>query len=210
MQAQLAGVRLPFIANEGQVDARVAYYAPAFAGTLFVTQQGEIVYALSRPGTDVKRDRGRSSSKPRWSLTETLHGGRARPVAQDRGTAGVSSFLGHDPAHWRAAVPTWEQVSLGEVWPGVTVALRARGRSMEKVFTVHPGGAAARIRVGVAGAHALTVDAEGALAGGRIKTALGVGRGETAVDRLSSVPQPGLSGSWTAGARAPCGLRLSP
>jgi hypothetical protein len=108
VQAQLAGVRLPFIANEGQVDARVAYYAPTFAGTLFVTQQGEIVYALSGPRTDAKRDRGRSSSNPGWSLTETLSGGRARPVAQDRSTAGVSSFLGHHPAHWRAAVPTWE------------------------------------------------------------------------------------------------------
>jgi hypothetical protein len=34
---------------------------------------------------------------------------------------------------------------------------------MEKVFTVHPGGAVARIRVRVAGAHALSVDGEGAL-----------------------------------------------
>ena len=84
-------------------------------------------------------------------------------MAQDRSTAGVSSFLGNDPARWRAELPTYEQVSLGEVWPGVTVALRARGRSMEKVFTVHPGGAVGRIRVRVAGAHALTVDAEGAL-----------------------------------------------
>jgi len=37
---------------------------------------------------------------------------------------------------------------------------------MEKVFTVHPGGAVARVRVRVAGAHALTVDAEGALVAG--------------------------------------------
>src|SRR4029077_11667670 len=27
-RANLAGVRMPFVANEGQVDARVAYYAP--------------------------------------------------------------------------------------------------------------------------------------------------------------------------------------
>jgi hypothetical protein len=40
VRAQLAGVRLPVIANEGQVDAQVAYYAPTFAGTLFVTQRG--------------------------------------------------------------------------------------------------------------------------------------------------------------------------
>ena len=44
--AQIAGLRLPFIANQGQVDSQVAYYAPTFAGTLFVTQKGELVYAL--------------------------------------------------------------------------------------------------------------------------------------------------------------------
>ena len=40
VRAQLSELRLPFIANQGQVDARVAYYAPTFAGTLFVTQEG--------------------------------------------------------------------------------------------------------------------------------------------------------------------------
>jgi len=166
VQTQLAGLRVPFIANEGQVDGQVAYYAPTFAGTLFVTQQGELVYALNGPQTDAKRDSGRPSSTPGWSLTETLRGGRVRPVGQDRSATGVSSFLGNDPARWSSELSTWEQVSLGEVWPGVTVALRARGRSMEKVFTVHPGGVVGRIRVGVAGAQALTVDAEGALVAG--------------------------------------------
>jgi hypothetical protein len=163
VRAQLAGVRLPFIENQGQVDARVAYYAPTFAGTLFVTRQGELVYALGASHTETKLDRSRPSSSPGWSLTETLLGGRPRPAGHDRSTTGVSVFLGDDPARWRSALPTWEQVSLGEVWPGITVALRAQGRSMEKVFTVHPGGMVERIRVRVAGAQALAVDAGGAL-----------------------------------------------
>ena len=49
VQTQLAGVAMPFIANEGQVDARVAYYASTFAGTLFVTHQGQLIYALTGP-----------------------------------------------------------------------------------------------------------------------------------------------------------------
>src|SRR5712692_1547916 len=81
----LAGVRVPFIANEGQVDARVAYYAPTFAGTLFVTRQGELVYTLGGPRTDAER-------YARWSLTEILLGGRARPVAENRSATGVSTF----------------------------------------------------------------------------------------------------------------------
>lgn len=164
----LAEIRVPFIANQGQVDARVAYYAPTFAGTLFVTRQGELVYNL--PGrtaelTEASRTerRARRGPEPGWSLAETLHGGMPRPVGQERSGTGVSYFHGNDPAGWRAQVPTWEQVSLGEVWPGVTVSLRARGRSIEKVFTVAPGASVDRIRIRIGGAAALSVDSTGSL-----------------------------------------------
>src|SRR5262245_46412144 len=86
LSGQLAGIQLPFIANEGQVDARVAYYAPTFAGTLFVTRQGEIVYGLATAPTGARRDPRRSETGQGWSLTETWPGGRARPVGQDRST----------------------------------------------------------------------------------------------------------------------------
>src|SRR3990172_4807814 len=37
---------MPFIANEGQVDERVAFYSKTFGGTVFVTKDGDIVYSL--------------------------------------------------------------------------------------------------------------------------------------------------------------------
>ena len=37
---------MPFIANKGQMDERVKFYANTFGGTVFVTKDGEIVYAL--------------------------------------------------------------------------------------------------------------------------------------------------------------------
>ena len=45
-------LQMPFIANEGQTDEKVAFYADTFGGTVFVTEDGEIVYALpaSRSG----------------------------------------------------------------------------------------------------------------------------------------------------------------
>ncbi len=53
IRTKLSGAGLPFIANEGQTDKSVAYYARTFGGTVFVTQKGEIVYALpQRTSTD--------------------------------------------------------------------------------------------------------------------------------------------------------------
>ena len=42
-------LQMPFVANNGQVDKQVKYYANTFGGTVFVTKDGEIVYAL--PGS---------------------------------------------------------------------------------------------------------------------------------------------------------------
>jgi hypothetical protein len=163
VRAQLAGLRLPFIANQGQVDAKVAYYAPTFAGTVFVTRQGELVYSLPARATGLPGGRPRSAANAGWSLTETLVDGRARPAARERSETNVSYFRGDDPARWRPRIPTYERVSLGEVWPGVTMSLRAQGRSVEKIFTIEPGTSVDRIRVRMRGARSLTVNTQGAL-----------------------------------------------
>ncbi len=80
-----------------------------------------------------------------------------------RASTRVSYFLGNDPARWRSGLDTLEDVSLGEVWPGIVVKLRAQGRSVEKLFTVQPGADASRIRMSVAGARRLRTDRAGAL-----------------------------------------------
>jgi hypothetical protein len=41
-------IQMPFIANEGQIgDEHVRFYATTFAGTVYVTDKGEMVYLLS-------------------------------------------------------------------------------------------------------------------------------------------------------------------
>jgi len=39
-------IQMPFIANNGQADEKVKFYANTFGGTVFVTKDGEIVYSL--------------------------------------------------------------------------------------------------------------------------------------------------------------------
>jgi hypothetical protein len=151
--ARISAARLsvPFVANAGQTSPRVAFYAPTFAGTVFVTDDGSLVQTLnSRAGTG-------------WSIAETFVGGRPCPEGGEGGETRVSSFVGDDATRWRTDLPTYRSISLGEVWDGVEVSLAARARRVEKIFTVWPGASPDRIRIHVAGAGGLRADGDGRL-----------------------------------------------
>ena len=101
-QKKIAAMSVPFVANAGQWNARAAFAAQTFAGTLFVTKQGELVYSLpgkplgagtesvgadsaalgSREATPSRRLPKPSERSPGWALTETLvdSKGHVRPM----------------------------------------------------------------------------------------------------------------------------------
>jgi hypothetical protein len=135
----LAGLAVPFEENRGQLHEQVAFQARTLAGPLFVTRAGELVWRLG------SGDRGAAD----WVLVERFAGGTPRPAGGTPSPTRVSRFDGTG-SRAPASASSWGRVALGEVWPGVRVALAARGRNVEKLFTLAPGTAA--------GAIALTVD----------------------------------------------------
>ena len=84
---------MPFIANNGQMDEQVRFYAKTFGGTVFVTKEGEIVYALPEGrGRDVPA--GASPPSPsQQAYGDALGSGGA--WAQGRKT--VFGWYGHAP-----------------------------------------------------------------------------------------------------------------
>ena len=48
---KMAALSVPFVPNAGQWDPKAAFAAQTFAGTLFVTNLGELVYSL--PGKPI-------------------------------------------------------------------------------------------------------------------------------------------------------------
>jgi hypothetical protein len=163
VEQRLSSLTMPFEANVGQQDERVAFTAHTFAGALFVTRDGELVHGLagrilagSGGNTALKRGRG-------WVLSENLVG--AHPVLRADAPSAtlVSRFIGNDPAKWQPSVPTYERVSLGEAWPGIGVQLAAHGGGVEKIFTIAAGADARRIAIRLAGTKRLALARNGAL-----------------------------------------------
>ncbi len=148
----LTGLQLPFIANNGQTDPQVGFYAQTFAGTVYVTRSGELVYAL--PGKD---------KKPGWTLVERFAEGKVLPIGKVPNTSQVSYIKDQHGKAVTQNAQTYSKVALGEVFKGVQVELIAHGDNVEKVYTLAAGADAGRIKMAVAGANRLTVDTQGAL-----------------------------------------------
>ncbi len=166
LSEKLAKLHMPFIENKGQVDDRqVAYYARTLGGTCYVSAKGQISYALPQAAGN-----GQGTVKG-VIVTESLVG--ARTAAAKGITASstkVSFFRGRDPGQWRSDVRTYDQVSLGEVYPGIDLELKAAGNNVEKVFSVNPGGDVGAIQILLSGGRSLEVTGSGEL---EVSTELG-------------------------------------
>ncbi|HNY48461.1 MAG TPA: hypothetical protein PKN64_16000, partial [Casimicrobium sp.] len=172
-QQKLAAMSVPFVPNAGQWDARAAFGAKTFAGTLFVTTAGQLVYGLPASVCPSKAPRlpaasGACAAGTGQTLIESFitpdgkallakpHG--ARPTESK-----VSYFVGNDTGTHQANLSTYDQVNLGEVFPGVNVHLRATGSNVEKIFTVGPQRDPSQIHIRLDGATSLALGSEGEL-----------------------------------------------
>ena len=156
----MADLVMPFIANQGQLDTDVAYYAHSLNSNVFITHKGELVYSLPSQALSIK---GQDKTPSGWTLTETLLDANPKLSAQQASKTQVSSFIGNDPQKWRKQLPTFQSVSLGEVWPGIQLTLTAKSKGVEKIFTVEPGADLEQIRIQLDGADDLKLADNGAL-----------------------------------------------
>ena len=171
---------VPFVPHAGQWDRRAAFAARTFAGTLFVTTDGQLVYRLQgMPATraaniaasrNVRQRHSRQMPKRTadWVLTETFIDSHRQPmhvVPRNgvRATGHLGHFLGFDERRRQRGVDTFERVNLGEVFPGIDIQLRATGGNVEKIFTVAAGSNPGQIALRIGGATQLELGVEGEL-----------------------------------------------
>lgn len=152
---KIASTGIPFIENVGQKDQRVKFFGNLPGGTFFVDGKGALTYnfliADSRPGQT-------------YSIRESFRTSKTvNPKGKSPSPAKASFFIGNNPAKWKNNVNIYNEISLGEVFKGINVGLRATGDSFEKIFTVLPSGNPNLIGINVDGASGLNINAFGEL-----------------------------------------------
>ena len=170
-------IQIPFIVNQGQIyDQNVRFYAKTFGGTLYVTKSGELIYSLQKFGENARekltnksvrsyRNRTKEGLKRKeWTLKESLIGALlAVPEGKETAETKVNFFTGNEKGKWKTNITTYNTLSLGEIYEGIELRLRAYGGNVEKVFTARPGADVNKIKLKIEGANSLKVSEGGTL-----------------------------------------------
>jgi len=158
-------LKIPFIENKGQIKGQsVKYYAKTFGGTVFITKDGKLVYSLPKFETKEK--------VKGWVIKESLVGTSISNVkGEEEAVTKVSYFKGKDPSKWERNISTYNLISLGEVYKGIGLKLKAYGKNVEKLFYVKAGANPESIKIKIEGAKSLRVNEAGEL---EVETGLGV------------------------------------
>jgi muconolactone delta-isomerase len=158
VSAKLATLERGWVKNEGQWDKQALFSAPGYFGTTWIAKDGQLVHAAIK-------------GKESWVISERWVGGKVQTITPEEGLpTKVSYFVGNDPSKHKTNLPTYRYVSLGEVWSGVEVKLKATQKTVEKLFYVKPGADPSKIVVEVDGAEGLRLSKDGEII---IQTGLG-------------------------------------
>jgi hypothetical protein len=145
-------VQIPFIANKGQLDNSVQFYAHTLGGTTLITKNGEIVYSLAN--SDSSNDK-----TTRITIKERIIGGQIdHIIGKVRTDTKVSVFKGSDPLKWIRNLPSYNIVYFGDVYDGIRLKLKAYGNNVEKLFYVSPGANPSSILLGFDGVEYLQIN----------------------------------------------------
>ncbi len=154
--SKITDTRVPWVKNAGQWEGDILFVAHTFTGNVFVNKAKDILYALPVDSTSGYVLKERFVGKTDQRIQDIPFGEKKSPSV-------FNYFLGNDRSSWKANVPSYEVLNLGEVWEGVELKLHAYNRNVEKLFYVKPGIAPQSIQIVLDGAGQLEVSPDGNL-----------------------------------------------
>jgi hypothetical protein len=172
VSAKLADLERGWVKNEGQWDERALFSAPGYFGNTWITKDGELLHvAVKKEECKDKTEKAKACPSKSWVISERWVGGKVQTIkGEEELQTKVSYFIGKDSSKHRSNLSTYRYVSLGEVWSGIEVKLKATQKTVEKLFYVKPGADPSKIQVQVDGAEGLRLSKDGEII---IQTGLG-------------------------------------
>ncbi len=138
----------PIIENIGQIDNDLEFYSETFFGKLGVNKN-EIVYFL-----------GKKDGNSPLIVKEKFDGNELNPKGVEKS---ITKFSYFSKANQYQNIPTFNKISLGEIWDLIDVELKSQHGNVEKIFTIKPGGKIKDIRLFFEGSQKLSADQNGEL-----------------------------------------------
>jgi len=168
---------LAFTKNMGQWDDRVLFRANAGSATMWFTKEGvtyEFTRRIDKNGTNPmasldSRIRGNDTQPDNVEqlvLTAKFIGANPNPevVAEGQMEYKCNYFIGNEPMKWHTDVPSYEAITLKDIYPGIDLKYSGDGNAQAAYeFIVAPGADIAQIRVDYEGVEGTSIDADGRL-----------------------------------------------
>jgi hypothetical protein len=153
-----------FVANQGQVDARVDYYLAGRDRAVYFRRGGISIALTGRISSD-KVIGGAGAPDPdvrRWTVEQEFVGADAsvRPAGEDRARAVLSFFKG-GPEDWRTGIPTYARLAYRNLWPGIDLICSGDSNRLKYEYIVRPGADPAAVKLRYNGATKVTLRGDG-------------------------------------------------
>jgi hypothetical protein len=166
---------LSFEPNRGQTDPRVKFLSRVGNRTLWLTSD-EAVLAVGRPSRRAGPDAKRAAAVKENQIAPAVLrmkfvGANSSPTIEGEARqSGTVNYFSGKPDQWRTNIATYARVRYHSLYPGIDLVFYGNNRELEYDLVVSPGADPRQIKLAVAGAEEIRIDAEGNLV---LKTAAG-------------------------------------
>lgn len=155
LRAHVPVLPVAFEANHGQTSPHVRFMARGRGYALFLTDSG-ITLRLQNAGANAQ--------VLGFQFLERRH--PVHPQGEGRLQERVNYFIGKNPRHWHADIPTYRAVRYPGVAAGVDLTFYSRRGQPEYDWLLHAGASANRIHMRVVGQGPLRIGRDGGLVSG--------------------------------------------
>jgi uncharacterized repeat protein (TIGR01451 family) len=176
---------LYFVENQGQVDARVAYYVPGLEKVIYFASDGVTLVLSGRLPQDrrragleptaIKSPSAAADGAPRVIQRQTVKldfvgaNRYVQPTGEALAPAVVSYFKGPQSA-WKTGLKTYTRLVYADLWPGIDLIYSGTGSRLKYMFVVKPGVDPNLIKLAYRGASNVSLDGQGRI---EVQTELG-------------------------------------